>query len=114
MSPVRRPVDQEEGVAVLWLPYPEEAFPRYPTAQSRAGDMDRRLAERVAQRLSTVLPTTSRLRVRVQNRVVMLSGLVDSPRTAHAAAGYSWAIDDVYDVCNNLRWPANRQSHSSG
>ncbi|WP_262286072.1 BON domain-containing protein [Micromonospora sp. MA102] len=82
-------------------PYPDFPF---------AGDgpppdgADVRLAALVAQRLSIDWTTRrQQITVTVQNRVVILAGVVTDPETRRAAGELAWDVSGVFDVCNALR-----------
>ncbi|MFU8871663.1 BON domain-containing protein [Micromonospora sp. SL4-19] len=66
-------------------------------------DHDLRLAALVAQRLSADWATRrQQISVSVQNRVVILTGMVGDPNTRQAAGELAWDVPGVFDVCNAL------------
>ncbi|MEU2611031.1 BON domain-containing protein [Micromonospora sp. NPDC007271] len=68
-----------------------------------ADDEDLRLAALVAQRLSADWTTRrQQISVSVQNRVVILTGMVADPATRRAAGDLAWDVIGVFDVCNAL------------
>ncbi|MDH6462698.1 osmotically-inducible protein OsmY [Micromonospora sp. A200] len=81
-------------------PYPEHN--PFPSADHPL-DEDLRLAALVAQRLSIDWSTRrQQIAVTVQNRVVILTGLVADHATRRAAAELAWDVPGVVDVCNAL------------
>ncbi|MGV9765428.1 BON domain-containing protein [Micromonospora tulbaghiae] len=92
---------------VMPWPYPE--FP-YTGGGPEPDDADTRLASLVAQRLSADWTTRrQQITVTVQNRVVILAGLVADPQTRLVAAELAWDVPGVYDVCNSLRLYGGRR-----
>ncbi|MEU8262579.1 BON domain-containing protein [Micromonospora sp. NPDC048999] len=66
-------------------------------------DEDLRIAALVAQRLSADWTTRrQQISVSVQNRVVILTGMVADPATRQAAGDLAWDVTGVFDVCNAL------------
>ncbi|WP_212990872.1 BON domain-containing protein [Actinoplanes auranticolor] len=64
---------------------------------------DRDLALRVADRLRAGLPQPGqRIVIEVQNRVVVLEGLVTDVHLRRLAHDLTWRTPDVFDVCNRL------------
>ena len=73
-------------------------------------DEDVRLAALVAQRLSADWSTRrQQITVMVQNRVVILTGLVAGAETRRAAGELAWDVEGVADVCNALRFAGHRR-----
>ncbi|NLU78361.1 BON domain-containing protein [Micromonospora sp. HNM0581] len=73
-------------------------------------DEDVRLAALVAQRLSVDWSTRrQQITVMVQNRVVILTGLVGSAEARRTAGELAWDVEGVTDVCNALRLVAHRR-----
>ncbi|MFF0657718.1 BON domain-containing protein [Micromonospora tulbaghiae] len=92
---------------VMPWPYPE--FP-YTGGGPEPDDADTRLASLVAQRLSADWTTRrQQITVTVQNRVVILAGLVADPQTRLVAAELAWDVPGVFDVCNSLRLYGGRR-----
>ncbi|WP_436970496.1 BON domain-containing protein [Micromonospora tulbaghiae] len=92
---------------VMPWPYPE--FP-FTGGGPEPDDADTRLASLVAQRLSADWTTRrQQITVTVQNRVVILAGLVADPQTRLVAAELAWDVPGVYDVCNALRLYGGRR-----
>ena len=83
-------------------------FPEHPSFH-RPGEPDPnsedfRLAALVAQRLSLDWTTRRQeITVTVQNRVVILAGLVAGRETRRVAGDLAWDVPGVVDVCNTLR-----------
>ncbi|MFF4875123.1 BON domain-containing protein [Micromonospora sp. NPDC000668] len=88
-------------------PYPDEhARPVQPPPPGQGGpaDEDTRIAAAVAQRISSDGTTRrQQIAVSVQNRVVILTGIVTDPATRQVAGDIAWEVTDVFDVCNALR-----------
>ncbi|WP_433495969.1 BON domain-containing protein [Micromonospora sp. CA-248089] len=92
---------------VMPWPYPE--FP-FTGGGPEPDDADTRLASLVAQRLSADWTTRrQQITVTVQNRVVILAGLVADPQTRLVAAELAWDVPGVFDVCNALRLYGGRR-----
>ncbi|MFI0795856.1 BON domain-containing protein [Micromonospora rubida] len=89
---------------VIPLPSPDDhSWPAEPDSPGPA-DEDARLAAVVARRLGgDPAVRHERVRVSVQNRVVILTGIVADPRARRAAGELAWEVADVVDVCNALR-----------
>ncbi|MEV1143781.1 BON domain-containing protein [Micromonospora sp. NPDC049799] len=65
---------------------------------------DLRIEALVAQRLSIDWTTRrQQISVSVQNRVVILSGLVSGTDARQVAGELAWDVPGVVDVCNTLR-----------
>ena len=83
--------------------YPEGSWEEYGAAGWHYDDNDELLVEMVADRLvADVRVRGRRMRVAVQNGVVILEGRVDSPEAKTAAGKQAWATPGVVDVCNML------------
>ncbi|KKK00341.1 BON domain-containing protein [Micromonospora sp. HK10] len=81
-------------------PYPDHN-PFHRDDQPLDGDL--RLAALVAQRLSIDWTTRrQQISVSVQNRVVILTGMVADQETRRAAAELAWDVPGVFDVCNAM------------
>ena len=66
-------------------------------------EVDEALVDRVAERLVAEAEIRGRrVRVMVQNSVVILEGTVDSADVRAAAGRLAWATPGVVDVCNML------------
>ncbi|RLP93352.1 BON domain-containing protein [Micromonospora sp. BL4] len=93
-------------------PLPDENWFADASHQPEQGSEDVRVEALVAQRLS-IDSTTRRqqISVSVQNRVVILAGVVSDPETRQAAAELAWEVPGVFDVCNSLRLSAPRRGH---
>lgn len=79
--------------------------------QTEPDDDDLRIAALVAQRLSIDWATRrQQITVSVQNRVVILAGLVHQPEAGRVAAELAWEVPGVYDVCNTIRVSRRRGS----
>lgn len=87
-------------------PFFDDPYDHTPPQLHRpADDPDRQLAFVVVQRLVRVLGEPARrVAVEVQNRVVLLDGMVDSAPTAEAVGGLVWDVPGVADVRNSLTW----------
>ncbi|WP_349881190.1 BON domain-containing protein [Micromonospora sp. HUAS YX12] len=91
------------------MPWPYPEFP-YTGGGPEPDDADTRLASLVAQRLSADWTTRrQQITVTVQNRVVILAGLVADPQTRLVAAELAWDVPGVFDVCNSLRLYGGRR-----
>ncbi|MDG9673976.1 BON domain-containing protein [Micromonospora parva] len=76
---------------------------------------DRRIEALVAQRLSIDWTTRrQQIVVSVQNRVVILAGVVSDPNTRQVAAELAYDVPGVFDICNTLRLSGPRRSHYQG
>lgn len=83
--------------------FPEE-HPWRADGSPPPADHDIRIATAVAQRLSSDWTTRrQQIVVSVQNRVVILTGMVADPDTRQVAGEIAWDTSDVFDVCNALR-----------
>lgn len=91
-------------MAVLW-PYPEDAFfhraqPGHPVERE---DVDQAVAEGVVARLlGHDLTGDQHIEVDVQNRVAILTGLVDSLDVVILAGDLAWQTPGIVDVRNAL------------
>ncbi|MGY0005932.1 BON domain-containing protein [Micromonospora sp. I033] len=91
------------------MPWPYPDFPFAGDGPTPDGT-DTRLAALVAQRLSVDWTTRrQQITVTVQNRVVILAGLVADPETRRAAGELAWDVAGVFDVCNALRLRSGRR-----
>ncbi|MEU6077974.1 BON domain-containing protein [Micromonospora sp. NPDC047074] len=91
-------------------PYPDEGAFRPDPTEPAPDDEDGRLAALVAQRLSSDWTTRrQQIVVTVQNRVVILAGIVAGPDTRRAAGEIAWDVQGVVDVCNALRLVDSRR-----
>ncbi|MFC4018483.1 BON domain-containing protein [Micromonospora sp. GCM10011542] len=85
-------------------PLPDENWFADTSEQSVPHSGDLRIEALVAQRLSVDWTTRrQQISVRVQNGVVMLSGLVSGTDVRQVAAELAWDVPGVLDVCNMLR-----------
>ncbi|MER7335708.1 MULTISPECIES: BON domain-containing protein [unclassified Micromonospora] len=85
-------------------PYPDEGAFRSEPPRPAPGDEDARLAALVAQRLGSDWTTRrQQIVVTVQNRVVILAGVVAGPDARQVAGEIAWDVRGVVDVCNALR-----------
>ncbi|WFE42663.1 BON domain-containing protein [Micromonospora sp. WMMD998] len=92
------------------MPWPYPEFP-FPDDGPEPDGADMRLTSLVAQRLSADWTTRrQQITVTVQNRVVILAGLVADPETRRVAAELAWDVPGVSDVCNALRLYGGRRS----
>ena len=89
---------------MMW-PYPDDGwFPHRPQRPRSCADPDARLALAVAGVLAADDRTRrQRITVEAQNRVVLLSGEVDTRRTAAAAVALARGVAGVRDLCDGLR-----------
>ncbi|MBQ0895519.1 BON domain-containing protein [Micromonospora purpureochromogenes] len=84
------------------MPWPYPEHNPFPSGHHPLEE-DLRLAALVAQRLSIDWTTRrQQIAVTVQNRVVILTGMVTDQATRRAAAELAWDIPGVFDVCNAL------------
>ncbi|WFE53212.1 BON domain-containing protein [Micromonospora sp. WMMD1155] len=78
--------------------------------QSRPDVEDLRIEALVAQRLSGDWTTRQQqITVAVQNRVVVLTGLVHDANARQVASELTWDTPGVFDVCNTLRLTGQRR-----
>jgi hypothetical protein len=89
---------------MMW-PLPNDgSFPYGPREPHRAEGPELRLTYQVAEALLADDRTRrQRITVEVQNRVVLLTGVVDCQQTREAAITVTRAVPDVRDVCDGLR-----------
>lgn len=74
-----------------------------PGEPAGAGHPDEKLAHRVADRLiADPAVRGGNLEISVQNRVVILTGRIDSATARDAAGRQAWSAPGVHDVCNRL------------
>ncbi|MEU5722447.1 BON domain-containing protein [Micromonospora sp. NPDC047738] len=92
-------------------PFPDDN-PSQPTNEESAPESeDLRLAALVAQRLSIDWITRrQQITITVQNRVVILAGMVANVETRRAAGELAWEVPGVVDVCNALQLYGQRRS----
>ncbi|MGN9768737.1 BON domain-containing protein [Micromonospora sp. SD12] len=91
-------------------PYPDEGASHPQPPDPSPDDEDGRLAALVAQRLSSDWTTRrQQIVVTVQNRVVILAGIVAGPDTRQVAGEIAWDVGGVVDVCNALRLADSRR-----
>ncbi|MEU4775645.1 BON domain-containing protein [Micromonospora sp. NPDC023644] len=91
-------------------PYPDEGGYRPEPPGPSPDDEDARLAALVAQRLSSDWSTRrQQIVVTVQNRVVILAGVVAGPEARRVAGEIAWDVGGVGDVCNALRLAGARR-----
>jgi hypothetical protein len=90
-------------------PYPADDFfaewPGRPVPPEKADveDLDNGLVDVVVVRLCRDLRTCDQdITVQVQNRVVILTGTVDSAGTVAVASDHAWQTPGISDVCNRL------------
>ncbi|MFC0033327.1 BON domain-containing protein [Micromonospora chaiyaphumensis] len=92
------------------MPWPFPDFPFAEDGQPAPDGADVRLAALVAQRLSIDWTTRrQQITVTVQNRVVILAGMVADAETRRVAGELAWDVSGVFDVCNALRLRAGRR-----
>jgi len=96
----------------VYLPWPQsddgwfgDAWPQVDTGYpANPDEEDLRIAAQVAQRLSIDWATRyQQITVTVQNRVVILAGLVRTAEAIQVAGELAWGVPGVYDVCNTIR-----------
>jgi hypothetical protein len=89
---------------MMW-PLPDDGwFSNGTRRPHRPDDPDVRLTHEVADALLADERTRrQRITVEVQNRVVLLSGVVDCPQTREVATAVVRHVPEVRDVCNGLR-----------
>ncbi|RKN47838.1 BON domain-containing protein [Micromonospora endolithica] len=74
------------------------------------GGEDTRLEALVTQRLAVDWTTRRQpITVRVQNRVVVLDGVVAADETRRTAGELAWDVPGVVDVCNAVRVNGRRR-----
>ncbi|ATO13354.1 BON domain-containing protein [Micromonospora sp. WMMA1998] len=94
----------------MMMPWPYPDFP-FTGGGPEPDGADVALASLVAQRLSTDWTTRrQQITVTVQNRVVILAGMVADPETRRVAAELAWDVPGVFDVCNALRLYGGRRA----
>lgn len=97
------------------MPWPFPHFPddnsfRHTEEESDRESEDLRLAALVAQRLSIDWTTRrQQITITVQNRVVILAGMVADTETRRAAGELAWDVPGVADVCNALQLYGQRR-----
>ncbi|MEU4555346.1 BON domain-containing protein [Micromonospora violae] len=90
----------------MYLPWPlpDENWFADTSDQPEPDREDLRIEALVAQRLSIDWTTRrQQITVSVQNRVVILAGLVSDPDTRRVAAELAYDVPGVFDICNTLR-----------
>ncbi|MGN9809368.1 BON domain-containing protein [Micromonospora sp. BQ11] len=95
----------------MYLPWPlpDENWLADAGDQPEPDSEDLRVEALVAQRLSIDWTTRrQQISVAVQNRVVILSGLVSGTDVRQVAGELAWDVPGVADVCNMLR-PRNQR-----
>ncbi|SCF13038.1 BON domain-containing protein [Micromonospora coriariae] len=93
-------------------PLPDENWFADASNQPEQHREDVRIEALVAQRLSIDWTTRrQQIIVSVQNRVVILAGVVSDTETRQAAAELAWDVPGVFDVCNTLRLSGQRRGH---
>lgn len=95
----------------MYLPWPlpDDGWFVDTWQQAEPDDDDLRIAALVAQRLSIDWATRrQQISVSVQNRVVILAGLVHDAKASQVAAELAWDVPGVYDVCNTIRMSQRR------
>ncbi|WP_433134494.1 BON domain-containing protein [Micromonospora sp. CA-240977] len=91
-------------------PLPDENWLAGTSEQPVPDSGDLRLEALVAQRVSIDCATRrQQISVRVQNGVVILSGLVSGTDVRQVAADLAWDVPGVVDVCNMLRLTGQRR-----
>jgi len=85
-------------------PFPDDNSSERTDEEAAWESEDLRLAALVAQRLSIDWTTRrQQITITVQNRVVILAGMVSDAETRRAAGELAWDVPGVADVCNALR-----------
>ncbi|RQX03689.1 BON domain-containing protein [Micromonospora inaquosa] len=96
-------------------PLPDENWFGDTSNQPEPDREDLRIEALVAQRLSIDWTTRrQQIVVSVQNRVVILAGVVSDPNTRQVAAELASDVPGVFDICNTLRLSGPRRSHYHG
>lgn len=86
-----------------WLPSDDDWFVGT-WDPDRHDSEDLRVEGLVAQRLSIDWTTRrQQISVSVQNRVVILGGLVNDEQARQVAAELAWDVPGVHDICNTIR-----------
>jgi hypothetical protein len=100
---------------MMW-PLPNDgSFPYGPRKPLRAEGPDVRLTYQVAEALLADNRTRrQRITVEVQNRVVLLTGVVDCQQTRAAAITVTRAVPEVRDICDGLRMRVTGAPYDSG
>ncbi|SIM69056.1 BON domain-containing protein [Micromonospora cremea] len=92
-------------------PLPDENWFADASNQFEQDREDVRIEALVAQRLSVDWTTRrQQISVCVQNRVVILTGVVSDSETRQVAAELAYDVPGVFDVCNTLRLSGQRRS----
>ncbi|KAB1928198.1 BON domain-containing protein [Micromonospora noduli] len=93
-------------------PLPDENWFADTSRQPEPDHEDLRLEALVAQRLSIDWTTRrQQITVAVQNRVVILAGVVSNANARQVAADLAYDVPGVFDICNTLRLSGPRRSH---
>ncbi|MGC4832447.1 BON domain-containing protein [Micromonospora arida] len=98
----------------MYLPWPlpDENWFADTSHQPEPDHEDLRLEALVAQRLSIDWTTRrQQITVSVQNRVVILAGVVSDANARQVAADLAYDVPGVFDLCNTLRLSGPRRSH---
>ncbi|MET7708352.1 BON domain-containing protein [Micromonospora sp. NPDC005413] len=96
----------------MYMPWPppDEDWFADTSDQPPPDHEDLRIEALVAQRLSSDWTTRSQqISVAVQNRVVILLGLVSDTTARQVAGELTWDVPGVFDVCNTLRLVGQRR-----
>lgn len=94
---------------MLFWPYYIDGLARWWRPAARQESDDQHLARMVAERLrSDPWTCLEPVHVKVQNRVVILEGHVDSETARWAAVYQAWQTPGVFDVCDALTDRGNR------
>ncbi|MCG5461926.1 BON domain-containing protein [Micromonospora sp. NPDC053740] len=93
-------------------PLPDENWSADTSHQAAPDHEDLRLEALVAQRLSIDWTTRrQQITVSVQNRVVILAGVVSDANARQVAADLAYDVPGVFDLCNTLRLSGPRRGH---
>ncbi|MEK8110433.1 BON domain-containing protein [Micromonospora sp. M12] len=98
----------------MYLPWPlpDENWFTDASHQPEPDHEDLRLEALVAQRLSIEWTTRrQQITVSVQNRVVILAGVVSDANARQVAVELAYDLPGVFDICNILRVSGRRRSH---
>ncbi|MBM7494210.1 osmotically-inducible protein OsmY [Micromonospora luteifusca] len=93
-------------------PLPDENWFADTSDQPEPDCEDLRIEALVAQRLSIDWTTRrQQITVSVQNRVVILAGMVSDAKARQLAAELAYDVPGVFDICNTVRLSGTRRSH---
>ncbi|MBG6105847.1 BON domain-containing protein [Micromonospora vinacea] len=93
-------------------PLPDENWFADTSDQPEPDCEDLRIEALVAQRLSIDWTTRRQhIIVTVQNRVVILAGVVSDANARQVAAELAYDVPGVFDICNTLRLSGPRRTH---